>query len=192
MAARTEQQEMLLDAAKLWWVMLVSGMIWTVIALVVLRINETSVTTVGVIMGVVFIYGVLAEVVAIGFSTSTGWRIWHALLALVFLLAGIWSFTEPKQAFWALASVFGFLLLLVGILDIARALVSKDEDSGWWLTLIVGILFVALAFWTSQQIDPVKGKLLLFAVGIFALLRGVTQIAFAFALRHAGKELAAA
>ena len=178
-------------AASLWWVVLVMGIVWFVIALVVLRINETSITTVGVIMGVVLLIGALGEIVAVGLVNG-GWRIWHAILAVLFLLAAIWAFTEPKQAFWALASVLGFMLLLVGVYEIARAFATKAENEGWWLSLTAGILYIVLAFWVSQQLDPVKGQLLLFIIGIFALLRGVSEIVLAFALRSAGKELARA
>jgi len=111
---------------------------------------------------------------------------------VLFLLAAIWAFTEPKQAFWALASVLGFMLLLVGVYEIARAFATKAENEGWWLGLTVGILYIVLAFWVSQQLDPVKGQLLLFIIGIFALLRGISEIVLAFALRSAGKELARA
>ena len=176
-------------AAALWWIVLIMGIVWFVIALVVLRIDETSVTTVGVIMGVVLVIGALAEMVAVGL-VGGAWRIWHAILSVLFLLAAIWAFTEPKQAFWALASVLGFMLLLVGVYEIARAFVTKPENEGWWLGLVVGILYIVLAFWVSQQLDPVKGQLLLFIIGIFALLRGISEIVLAFALRSAGKELA--
>lgn len=191
METQQEREELSEAAAGLWWIVLIVGIVWFVIALVVLRINETSVTTVGVIMGVVLVIGALGEMVAVGLVKG-GWRIWHAILSVLFLLAGIWAFTEPKQAFWALASVLGFMLLLVGVYEIARAFVTKSENEGWWLSLVVGILYLVLAFWVSQQLDPVKGQLLLFIIGIFALLRGMSEIVLAFALRSAGKDLAKA
>ena len=191
METQRERQAASQAAAGLWWVVLIMGIVWFVIALVVLRINETSVTTVGVIMGVVLIIGALGEMVAV-WLVDGAWRIWHAILSVLFLLAAIWAFTEPKQAFWALASVLGFMLLLVGVYEIARAFVTKAENEGWWLGLVVGILYIVLAFWVSQQLDPVKGQLLLFIIGIFALLRGISEIVLAFALRSAGKDLAKA
>ena len=192
METQRDRQAASAAAAGLWWVVLIMGIVWFVIALVVLRINETSITTVGVIMGVVLVFGALGEMVAVGLVEGGGWRIWHAILSVLFLLAAIWAFTEPKQAFWALASVLGFMLLLVGVFEIARAFAMKEENEGWWLSLTAGILYIVLAFWVSQQLDPVKGQLLLFIVGIFALLRGISEIVLAFALRSAGKQLARA
>jgi uncharacterized membrane protein HdeD (DUF308 family) len=178
------------QAAKSWWLFLVTGLIWFVIALVVLRMNDRSITTVGVILGIVFIIGALSEFLMMG-ADGTGWKIFHGLLGVIFILAGIWAFVQPQEAFWALASVLGFLLLLMGLFEIMVAVATKDVNPAWWLGLIAGILFLILAFWASQQLVPAKGQLLLFYVGLMAMFRGVSQIVFAFGLRHAGKEAAA-
>jgi uncharacterized membrane protein HdeD (DUF308 family) len=177
--------------SKSWWLFLCTGLLWFVIALVVLRMNERSITTVGVIMGVVFIVGAFSEFLMMG-ADSTGWKIFHGLLGVLFVLAGIWAFVQPEEAFWALASVLGFLLLMMGIFEILVAVATKDVNPMWWLGLIAGILFLILAFWASQQLVPAKGQLLLFYVGLMAMFRGISQIAFAFGLHHAGKELAKA
>lgn len=178
------------QAAKSWWLFLVTGLIWFAIALVVLRMNDRSITTVGVIMGIVFIIGAFSEFLMMA-ADGTGWKIFHGLLGVIFILAGIWAFVQPEQAFWALASVLGFLLLLMGLFEIMVAVATKDVNPAWWLGLVAGILFLILAFWASQQLVPAKGQLLLFYVGLMAMFRGVSQIVFAFGLRHAGKEAAA-
>jgi len=173
--------------SKSWWLFLCTGLLWFVISLVVLRMNERSITTVGVILGVVFIVGALNEFLMMG-ADSTGWKIFHGMLGVLFILAGIWAFVQPEEAFWALASVLGFLLLMMGLFEILVAVATKDVNPLWWLGLVAGILFLALAFWTSQQLVPVKGQLLLFYVGLMAMFRGITQIVFAFGLHQAGKE----
>jgi uncharacterized membrane protein HdeD (DUF308 family) len=173
--------------SKSWWLFLCTGILWFVIALVVLRMNDRSITTVGVIMGVVFIVGAFSEFLMMG-ADGSGWKIFHGLLGVLFILAGIWAFVQPEEAFWALASVLGFLLLMMGLFEILVAVATKDVNPLWWLGLVAGILFLALAFWTSQQLVPVKGQLLLFYVGLMAMFRGITQIVFAFGLHQAGKE----
>ena len=77
-------------------------------------------------------------------ADSTGWKIFHAILGVIFLLAAIWAFVQPEQAFWALASVLGFLLLLMGLFEIMAAVATKDVNPLWWLGLIAGILFLIL------------------------------------------------
>ena len=189
MADTQSDAAMVKQVSKSWWIFLITGIGWFWIALVVLRMNDRSVDTVGIILGVVFIIGALGEFLMMA-ATGSGWKIWHGLLGVVFLLAGLWAFTQPEQAFWALASVLGFVLLMMGIFEIIKALAMKDVNPAWWLGLIAGILFLILAFWASQALLPAKGQLLLFYVGIMAMIRGVTQIVFAFGLHHAGKEAA--
>jgi uncharacterized membrane protein HdeD (DUF308 family) len=187
MVATQGDANALREVSKAWWIFLVTGLIWFVISLVVLRFNDRSIDTVGIIMGVVFIVGALSEFLMVP-AESTGWKILHSILGVVFILAGIWAFAQPEQAFWALASVLGFLLLIMGIFEIMSAVVQKEINPLWWLGLIAGILFIVLAFWTSQQLVTVKGQLLLFYVGLMALFRGISQIVFAFGLRAAGKD----
>src|SRR6266516_827468 len=93
-----------------WWLFLVTGLVWLIIAVMVLRFTPASVNTVGVVMGVLFVLG------------------------------AIWAFARPFNAFWALASVLGLLLIFKGTLDIIAAVVTKDVNPSWWLGLVAGIL----------------------------------------------------
>ena len=165
-----------------WWVFLVNGIIWLLISLVVLRFTDRSITAVGVVMGVVLVVAALTELMGVVGARESGFRWLHGAVALVFLLAGLWAFTQPDQAFWALASVFGFLLLLVGASDIIQAALTRATNPLWWLGLVTGIALILLGFWCSQQLVETKGKLLLFYVGLFALFRGLGQIVLAFHL----------
>jgi uncharacterized membrane protein HdeD (DUF308 family) len=174
-----------------WWVFIVTGIIWLMISVVVLRFTETSVSTVGIIIGVVFTIAAITEFMVAGASHG-GWKFVHVLLALVFVLGAIWGYANPKDAFWALAEVLGFILVLYGAIELTEAIVTREINPLWWLGLIAGILLILLGFWTSQQLLVVKAQLLIFYVGLAALFRGIGQIVFAFQVRHAGKELAAA
>jgi len=175
------------EMAKGWWLFLATGIIWFVIALVVLRFNDRSVTTVGTIIGFVFVLGALGEIVMSQVERSSGWRFVDGLLAVLFVLSAIWAFTQPKEAFWALASVLGFMLLMMGIFEIVRAMAVKEVNPLWWMGLVSGLLFIALAFWASQQLVEVKGEALLFYVGLMAMFRGISQIVFAFTIHAAAK-----
>jgi len=176
------------EMAKGWWLFLATGIIWFVIALVVLRFNDRSVTTVGTIIGVVFVLGALSEILMSQAETSSGWRFVNGLLAVFFALGAIWAFTEPKEAFWALASVLGFMLLMMGVFEILRAMAVKEVNPLWWMGLVSGIFFLILAFWASQQLVEVKGEVLLFYVGLMAMFRGMSQIVFAFTIHAVAKS----
>jgi uncharacterized membrane protein HdeD (DUF308 family) len=167
--------------AKHWWVFLVSGVLWFLISLVVLRFTRVSITTVGVILGVVFLVGAVNEVMTASFTPA--WRWVHILMAVLLGLGAIWAFAQPKEAFWALASVLGFLFVFKGTLDIVVATATKSINDLWWLGLVAGILEVLLGFWASQQFYPARAALILLWVGFGAMFRGIGEIVMAFRVR---------
>ena len=82
------------DAARYWWVPLVSGVAWLLIGWVVLRMNQTSVATVGVLIGVVLLWAALTQV-ALAALAPGGWKVWHYVMAFIFFLGGLWGFIRP-------------------------------------------------------------------------------------------------
>ena len=177
------------DTARWWWVFIVTGILWLWISLVVLRFTESSVSAVGILIGVVLTIAAVTEFMVVG-VTSGGWKVVHVILGLLFVLGAIWGYTNPKDAFWALASVLGFLLVVYGAIELTQAIVTRRINPLWWLGLTVGLLLILLGFWAGQQLLVVKAQLLILYVGLAALFRGIGQIVFAFQLRHAGHELA--
>ena len=164
-----------------WWLFLLTGIAWLIIAVMVLRFTPASVNTVGVLMGVLFLLGAFNEFLAA--SMRHGWRWAHVARGVLFVVGAIWAFARPVNAFWSLASVLGLLLIFKGTLDIIAAVMTKDVNSSWWLGLVAGILEIVLGFWASQQRFPAQGALLLLWVGFFALFRGISEIVIAFELR---------
>jgi uncharacterized membrane protein HdeD (DUF308 family) len=186
---------MVREAARYWWVFLVSGILWLLIAWLVLRGNQTSIAAVGVLIGVVFLLSGINEA-GLAAVAPGGWKVWHYILAVIFFLGALWGFIRPVNTFFALASVLGLILLLYGSFEIIQGVASRPVNSSWWVNLIMGILLVLLAFWVSGS-DRVyalaqRTFLILFWVGLMALFRGFTQIFLAFSVRHAGDEASAA
>jgi len=52
-----------------------------------------------------------------------------------------------------------------------------------WISLISGILVIGLAFWTSGQVFLERAYTLLIFAGIWALVKGITDIVRAFEIR---------
>ena len=183
------------EGARYWLVFLVSGIVWLLIAWLVLRLNATSITTVGVLLGVVFLIAGINEFGMASLAPG-GWKVWHYVMAVIFLLGGLWGFIRPVNTFFALASVMGLVLVCYGALEVVQGVASQAVNPYWWLQLITGLLLILLAFWVSGS-DRVfalaqRTYLILFWVGFLALFRGFSQIMLAFSVRHAGQEAAAA
>ena len=165
-----------------WWLWLVTGVIWTIAALVVLQFDAASVTTVGLIIGCMFVFGSVQQFVVAAFADRLRW-LWITF-GVLFLVAGVVCFANPEDTFTGLADVLGFLFLLIGIWWTIEALVVRGEDSLWWLRLTTGILMIVLAFWTSGQFFIERAYMLLVFAGIWALMQGITDIIRAFQIRR--------
>jgi len=166
-----------------WWLFLVTGIAWLLIAWIALRFTPASVATVGALMGVLFLFGLVDEILLA--SSRSSWRWLHIVMAVIYLFGACWAFAQPFDAFWTLASILGLLLIFRGTLDIITSAEARDINRAWWLGMVAGILEILLGFWAAQQYLSVQGALLLVWVGLFALFRGISGIVVAFELHRA-------
>ena len=166
-----------------WWIFLLTGIAWLILAWIALRFAPASIPTVGVLLGVYFLMAAINEFFIA--SVMPSWRWLHILMGIIFAFGAGWSYAQPYNAFWALASILGLLLIFQGTFYIITSVSTREVNSTWWLGLLLGILEILLGFWASQQYRPVQGALLLIWVGFFALFRGISEIVIAFQLRHA-------
>jgi uncharacterized membrane protein HdeD (DUF308 family) len=181
-----EESEFAEGAARVWWLYLVTGILWLWVSLIVLRLNLDSVYAISILFGLVALGAGLNEFIAIP-PSSTGWKIAHGVLGAVFVVAGIVAFFRPAGTFVALAAVIGWVLLFKGVFDVTLALMNRDVDL-WWVTLVVGIAQILLAFWAVGFFGG-KAVLLVVWVAALALTRGITEIFMAFRLRGLKKTL---
>jgi uncharacterized membrane protein HdeD (DUF308 family) len=182
-----EEREVVEEAARRWWLFLLSGIIWLVFAIIVFQWDYTTVYAVSYLFGVVALLAGVNEFVAITVST-TGWKFAHGILGVLFVIAGISALVHPHNAFATLAALIGLFLLFKGIFDITVSVVTKSAFELWWFQLVIGILEIMLAFWVAGSFR--KSAILLVAyVGIVALTRGITEILLAFKLRGSRDEL---
>jgi uncharacterized membrane protein HdeD (DUF308 family) len=179
------ERAVLQGVSRLWWLWLVFGIAWTLVALVILQFDQASVTTVGVIVGLMFLATAVQNFAIASLAESGKW--FFALFGALFTIAGVISLISPENTFAALADVLGFLFFIVGIFWIIQAFMAKEASELWWLGLVSGTLMVILAFWTGGQFFIEKQYVLLVFAGIWALMQGITDIVRAFQIRRLGQ-----
>jgi len=185
-----EEREVLEEATGRWWIFLLTGIAWLVFAIIVFQWDYTTVYAVSFLFGFVALFAGLNEFLQIAVSTS-GWKIVHGILGVLFIIAAIWAFAHPHNAFATLAALVAFVLLFKGIFDITASFITKAQFDLWWLQLVLGIVEILLAFWVAGSFK--RSVILLVAyVGIIALARGITEIFLAFKLRGLHKRVAVA
>jgi uncharacterized membrane protein HdeD (DUF308 family) len=168
--------------ANLWWLLLVSGVFWIAVALVVLQFDQASITTVGVLIGIMFLVaGVQNFFLGSLAGGATQWILW--IFAVLFVIAGVISLIRPEDTFAGVADILGFLFLLVGVFWLIEAFAVRDTNDLWWFGLISGVAMIILAFWTGGQFFFEKQYVLLVFAGIWALFHGVGDLIKAFQIR---------
>lgn len=185
-----EERQASEEAASLWWLFLVTGILWLLVSLIIFRFDYTSVAAISYLFGFVAIFFGVNEFAAIG-GTSTGWKIFHGLFGLIFVIVGVIALIHPYDTFKTLAAVMSFFLVFLGIFNVVLAFATKNEIDYWWVTLIVGIVQLLLGFWAAGYFGREEFLLVIF-VAAMCLTRGITEIVFAFKLHKLKKELAVA
>ncbi len=171
--------------SSVWWLWLVTGIAWIVISVVILQFDQASVTTVGIIIGFMFLGFSLQQFTLAALEDRLGWL--YAIFGVLYLAAAVICFISPEGTFAAMADILGFLFVLVGIYWIIEAFLSIEVNSLWWLSLIAGTLMVILGFYAGGAFFIEKAYVLLVFAGIWALLTGITDIVRAFQIRRVGK-----
>ena len=165
-----------------WWLLLVKGIGWILVSLILLRFDYTSVSAISILFGIVAIAAGVLEIGVLILARGW-WKLLHAVLAVVFIAAGIVSFVHPGDTFLALAAVFSFFLVFAGTFDIIISISARHEIEVWWLQLVGGIIEVALGFWAAGYYGR-SAVLLVAWVAAFAIIRGVRDIVLAFRVRE--------
>ena len=185
-----EEREALESAGRSWWLFLLTGLLWLLFSIIIFRFDYSSVRAISVLFGVVALAAGVNE--CLMFVASHGWwKILHLLLGLIFVVVGVVAFVHPGGTFEALAAVMAFFLIFKGFFDIVVSIATKEELHAWWVQLVAGIVEVLIGFWAAGYWGR-SAILLVIWVGVIALMRGITEIIFAFKLRAAGKALGAA
>jgi uncharacterized membrane protein HdeD (DUF308 family) len=174
------------STTKNWWLLLVTGVAWIVIAAVILRFDYGTVAAIATLFGF-FSFLAAANEVMVGAVSTRGWRVLHWLLAVLFVIVGVFAFFRPDDTFVGLAAVMSFYFIFRGSFDIAMAF-AASRAPGWWVLLIVGVAELALGFWAAGSWN-VSVAVLVSWVAAGALIHGVGQIAAGFAVRKVGHSV---
>jgi uncharacterized membrane protein HdeD (DUF308 family) len=174
------------EVAKVWWVVLVIGLIFLVFGIVMVFDVTTAARTIAYVVGAFLIFDGLVEMISGG--RRGGSRSWALVLGALLVVGGIVVIAWPTATLVVIAVVWGITLLVGGIARVVSAAVLRGYGWGWLALLgileaIIGIVIIA---WPHQT-----GKVILTLLGIYSIIAGILQIVLAFQLKKAPERLAA-
>lgn len=111
--------------------------------------------------------------------TNLGWPI---VLGILMVLLGIAAIAEPFIATIAITIVFAWTLIIAGIVRVIHALQSWRKR-GFWVTLLVGILYLITGILLISNIFGAALSLTL-AFGIVIFVEGILEVIAAFQIRR--------
>jgi len=114
---------------------------------------------------------------------------WPLVLAGILGTAvGVLTFAQPATMALALVYVIGACAIITGLLQIVAAIRLREYISNEWLLGLSGVLSVLFGALVVTQPGP-GSTALVYLFGFYAILAGVTEIAFGFRLRSLGESL---
>jgi uncharacterized membrane protein HdeD (DUF308 family) len=168
-------------ASKLWWLLLVAGIIALAAGIAALVWPNVTLGVIALIFGIYLLISGLIELVA-GIAedeADSGTRVLAALLGVLSLIAGVIVLRHPGQSLLLVAMVLGIYLILAGVLTIYRAV---HATTGKGMAIAIGIIDVIagiiIAAWPKIGLTT-----LVVFVGVVLILRGIVAIWAAFQVK---------
>ena len=109
------------EVARVWWVVLVIGIIFLGFGIVMLFNVAAGATAIAIIVGAFLIFDGLVEMISGG--RRGGSRAWAVVLGILLVIGGIVVIVWPGVTFLVIAIIWGITLLVGGI---ARVVVGRD------------------------------------------------------------------
>ena len=171
---------------KSWKLLLTAGIISVVLGVIAIIVPPLASVTITYLVGILLLIGAVAFVAEAISRGSTGHRIWSALLAVLYVFAGVWLIINPVSGTITLTWILAIFFLLIGVLRLIAGIASRGKvpNAGW--TIVNGVLSIVIAVLVIGDLPSSAAWAIGLLVGIQLLFDGFALIATAMA----GKKLA--
>lgn len=174
----------LLELARAWWLILITGILCIAAGIIVLAAPDISLATLAVVAGVFLLIDGIVDVLG-SLSKQAEHRGVLALLGILTVVVGVVLVRHPGTAIVAIALLIGIWLIARGIVHFIEAFLTVDGRA--WMLLVAAVELVAGIVIVSAPGIGVATLAIL--VGIAFILRGILSCVLAFALRNVKKAL---
>ena len=183
MASANINDEVFGELKKHWAWMLSLGIVMVILGVIGLGMTVLFNEIVVMYFGFLLLFGSGVQLMQAFRAEAWKGRVWHVLIALVYIVGGIIAITEPVIAGMTLALLIAWTLIVIGVLRLFMALQMRGA-AGWLWTLLGGVLSVVLGVMIINE-WPQSG---LWVIGLFVaieiLFAGWSQIMIALAAKN--------
>lgn len=164
-----------------WWLILIWGLLAVLLGIMLVITPVTTAFTLVLFMGAYWFVGGLFTLAGLVWDrTNLGWMVFTGVISMLGGLAiMVYPFFSSILVVGMLVFLIGFWAILIGAAKLYDSYLTKNAGTG-----ILGILSVL--FGLILLIYPIAGALSLALIaGFFALIGGISSVAFALTMRKA-------
>jgi uncharacterized membrane protein HdeD (DUF308 family) len=175
-----------------WWLYAVRGVAAVIFGLLALIWPGQTLLALVLLFGAyALVDGIFSVVAGIAFRRYFE-RWWAVLLeGIVGIIVGLLAFFWPNITALVLLYLIAAWALITGIFEIVAAIQLRRVITGEWAMILGGLL--SILFGILLFVFPAAGAVsVIWVIGIYAIVFGISEIIFAFRLRGLRREVEAA
>jgi uncharacterized membrane protein HdeD (DUF308 family) len=171
---------MLHSLATKWWALALRGLAAVIFGLLTFVLPGITLATLVLLFGVYALVDGVFNIIAFFKVASHHWAL--LIEGVIGVIVGILTFTWPAITAFVLLYLIAFWAIFTGVLEIIAGIRLRKVIANEWLLLLMGA--VSLLFGLFILFAPGAGALaIVIWIGAYALVFGISLIAFAFRLR---------
>jgi uncharacterized membrane protein HdeD (DUF308 family) len=167
------------------------SILWPVIMIVVgmLALWLPIASSIGVarLLGWLMVFDAVFQLIHAFRSEGVGHIVWKVLVALIFLVAGIYFLTHPFLAVAVVTLALAAFFLVEGLVDVFAFFATRKAGASYWI-LLNGIVSIILAVMIWRHWPTGSLWVLGVLVGIGLLMTGTSRLMMALAIRTYMKQ----
>lgn len=162
--------------AKSWKLLLTAGIISAVLGAIAIALPQVASVTITLLVGIMLLIGAVSYVAEAISRGTTGHRIWSAIVAVLYVIAGVWLIINPVSGTITLTWVLAIFFLVIGIIRILAGIAARGKvpNAGW--TIVNGVLAVLIAILVIANLPDDAAWAIGLLVGIQLLFDGIMMI----------------
>jgi uncharacterized membrane protein HdeD (DUF308 family) len=172
------------EVSAAWGWIVALGALWIGYGMFVLSFQVESLVAVAALVGVAFLFGGTTQLLMAARERSMRWL--NVIGGILGVAAGVATFAWPGITLYVVAVLVACYLIVYGIIHIVSAL-AGPKLSWWWTGLLLGVAELVLGVWAAASWESSLVTLVTL-VGVWAISRGVNEIAAGLALRQVGRQ----
>ena len=171
--------------AKSWKMLMTAGIISIILGAIAIIVPPLASVTITLLVGILLLIGAVAYVAEAISRGTTGHRIWSAIVAIIYVVAGVWLIINPVSGTITLTWVLAIFFLVIGIFRILAGIQARGQvpNAGW--TIVNGVLAVVIAVLVIGNLPSSAAWAIGLLVGIQLLFDGIMMVVAA----QQGKKL---